>query len=85
MENEVFTIRSDEWQAKVGGEVLPAIWNNRGAALAGMKTEMKRRGVHELSRDCWCNPTVETPNVEHQGLPQAVPLDGPVGRLEVEK
>jgi hypothetical protein len=64
MENEVFTIRSDEWQAKVCGEVLPTIWNSRGAALAGMKTEMKRRGVHELSRDCWCNPTVETPNVE---------------------
>ena len=67
MQNEVFTIRAGEWQVKVGEIVLPTIWNSRGAALAGMRTEMRRRGVHELSRDCWCNPVIETPNVAVTG------------------
>ena len=56
--NEVFTIREGEWQVRIGVEVLPTIWNSRGAAIAGMRTEMRRRVVHELSRDCWCNPDV---------------------------
>jgi len=49
--NQVFTIRPNEWQIQVGGEVLPTIWNSRGAARAGLKVEMRRRGIHELSRD----------------------------------
>lgn len=47
--NYVFTIREGEWQARVGGKVLPTIWNSKGAALAGMKTEMlraERRAEH---------------------------------------
>jgi hypothetical protein len=54
--NEVFTIREGEWQVRLGSEVLPTIWNSKGAALAGLKVEMRRRGIHELSRDCWCQP-----------------------------
>jgi hypothetical protein len=56
--NQVFTIREGEWQIQVGGEVLPTTWNSKGAALAGLKVEMRRRGIHELSRDCWCQPEV---------------------------
>ena len=59
--SEVFTIRDGEWQVRLGNEVLPTIWNSKGAALAGMKTEMRRRGVHELSRDCWCGTEVVVP------------------------
>ncbi len=57
---DVFTVRDDEWQARIGNEVLPTIWNSKGAALAGIDVECRRRGVHELSRDCWCNPVVES-------------------------
>jgi hypothetical protein len=56
--NEVFTIREGEWQVRLGSEVLPTTWNSKGAALAGLKVEMRRRGIHELSRDCWCQPEV---------------------------
>lgn len=35
--NEVFTIKEGEWQIKIGNEVLPHIWNSKGAALAGFK------------------------------------------------
>ena len=56
--NEVFTIREGEWKVRLGIFVLPTIWNSRGAALAGLKVEMRRRGEHELSRDCWCKPEV---------------------------
>ena len=59
--NEVFTIREGEWQVRLGREVLPTIWNSRGAALAGLKVEMRRRGEHELSRDCWREPEVVAP------------------------
>jgi len=59
--NQVFTIRPNEWQIQVGGEVLPTTWNSKGAALAGLKVEMRRRGIHELSRDCWCQPEVAAP------------------------
>jgi hypothetical protein len=41
--NEVFTIREGEWQVRLGSEVLPTIWNSKGAAAAGMKTEIRRR------------------------------------------
>jgi hypothetical protein len=57
--NEVFTIREGEWQVRIDGEVLSTRWNSKGAALAGMKVEMRRRGIHELSRDCWCKPEVD--------------------------
>ena len=43
--NEVFTIREGEWKVRLGNEVLPTIWNSKGAALAGMKVEMRRRGL----------------------------------------
>jgi len=35
--NEVFTIREGEWQVRLGSEVLPTIWNSKGAALAGLR------------------------------------------------
>jgi len=56
---DVFTIREGEWQIRIDKEVLPAIWNSKGAALAGLKVEMRRRNIHELSRDCWCHPIVD--------------------------
>jgi hypothetical protein len=40
----VFTIRQGEWQIRIGNDVLPAIWNSRGAALAGLAVELRRRG-----------------------------------------
>ena len=58
---DVFSLRENEWQVRIGLEVLPHIWNSKGAALAGLRTEARRRGVHELSRDCWCQPEVMTP------------------------
>jgi hypothetical protein len=59
--SDVFAIREGEWQVRIGREVLPTIWNSKGAALAGLKVEMRRRGIHELSRDCWCKPEVAGP------------------------
>ena len=59
--NDVFTIREGEWQVRLGNEVLPTIWNSKGAALAGLKVEMRRRNLHVLSRDCWCKPKVLLP------------------------
>ena len=41
--NEVFTIREGEWRVRLGNEVLPTVWNSKGAALAGMNTELIRR------------------------------------------
>ena len=58
---DVFSLRENEWQVRIGLEVLPIIWNSKGAAIAGLRTEARRRGVHELSRDCWCKPEVMTP------------------------
>ena len=58
---DVFSLRENEWQVRIGLEVLPHIWNSKGAAIAGLRTEARRRGVHELSRDCWCQPEVITP------------------------
>ena len=58
---DVFCLRENEWQVRIGLDVLPIIWNSKGAAIAGRRTEMRRRGVHELSRDCWCKPEVMTP------------------------
>lgn len=45
---DVFAIREGEWQIKIGCEVLPHIWNSKGAALAGLAVECRRRGVQEL-------------------------------------
>ena len=58
LKTDVFTIADGEWQIRIGDEVLPTTWNSKGAALAGLRTECRRRGVHKLSRDCWCNPEV---------------------------
>lgn len=64
---DVFTIRQDEWQVRIGHEVLPTIWNSKGAALAGLATECHRRGIHKLSMDCWCKPLVEVPIEKAEG------------------
>ncbi|MGE3385018.1 MAG: hypothetical protein AB7L70_18980, partial [Pyrinomonadaceae bacterium] len=34
---------SDGWGVKIGGELLLARWNSRGAALAGARVELYRR------------------------------------------
>ena len=59
--NEAFTLRDGEWQIRVEGVVLPTTWNSKGAATAGLHVELRKRGIHLLSRDCWCNPKVEKP------------------------
>ena len=41
--DQVFTIREGEWQIRIGDEVLPTIWNSKGAALAGLEVERRRR------------------------------------------
>jgi hypothetical protein len=53
LKTDVFTISDGEWQIRIGDKVLPTTWNSKGAALAWLRTECRRRGVHELSRDCW--------------------------------
>ena len=58
---DVFCLCENEWQIRIGDEVLPHIWNSKGAAIAGLRVEAKRRGVHELSRDCWCQPEAIAP------------------------
>lgn len=55
---DVFTVRDGEWQVRIDHQVLPTIWSSRGAAVAGLAVECRRRGIHELSRDCWCVPVV---------------------------
>ncbi|MBA3622906.1 MAG: hypothetical protein H0W48_00250 [Methylibium sp.] len=45
---DVFTISDGEWQVRIGDAVLPTIWNSKGAALAGLKTECLRRAAPEL-------------------------------------
>lgn len=52
----VFSIREGEFQIRIGEEVLPTTWNSKGAAIAGLDVECRRRGIHKLSRDCWCGP-----------------------------
>ena len=58
VKTDVFTISEGTWQIRIGDEVLPTTWNSKGAALAGLRTECRRRGIHELSRECWCTPDV---------------------------
>ena len=59
--NEVFTIREGEWQVRLGSEVLPTIWNSKGAATAGMKTEIRRRNRDAAQEredmQAWCAPS----------------------------
>jgi len=43
--NEAFSIRRDEWKARIEGEVLPTVWNSKGAALAGIEVELRRRAA----------------------------------------
>ena len=58
--NEVFSIREGEWQVRIGVEVLPTIWNSRGAAIAGMKTEIRRASCDAAQESkgmqAWCAP-----------------------------
>lgn len=63
-DNQVFSIKDGEYKVMLAGRVLPHTWNSKGAALAGLKTEARRRGIHLLSRDCWCNPKVFGKNGE---------------------
>ena len=56
---DVFTVSDGAWQVRIGHDVLPAVWNSRGAALAGLETECRRRGLHKLSSDCWCDPEID--------------------------
>ena len=39
---QVFSIREDHWQVYLQGKVLPIVWNSKGAALAGLKVELRR-------------------------------------------
>ena len=43
---DVFTLRDGEWQVRIDHEVLPTVWNSKGAALAGLATECWRRGIY---------------------------------------
>ena len=56
---DVFSIEPDVWQARVGDEILPTTWRDKGSAMAGLDVECRRRGVHELSRTCWCGPELD--------------------------
>lgn len=58
VKTDVFSVVDGEWRVRIADEVLPTTWNSKGAATAGLRTECRRREVHELSRECWCQPTV---------------------------
>lgn len=61
-EIDPFTVDGEAWNVRLSdGSILTPTWNSRGAAVAGAITEMRRMGIHVLSRDCWCNPTIESP------------------------
>lgn len=46
-DSEVFSIRPLEWQIRIGLIVLPTIWSSKGAALAGLAVELRRRAARE--------------------------------------
>lgn len=47
--NQVFTIRENEWQVSIEGKVIPAIFNSKGAALAGLQVELRRAIVRKAT------------------------------------
>lgn len=49
------------WRIRIDKEILPHTWATKGAALAGLDVECRRRGIHKLAKDCWCEPEVVTP------------------------
>lgn len=55
----VFSIEPDVWRVRIGNEILPSMWRDKGAAMAGLDVECRRREIHELSRDCWCGPELD--------------------------
>jgi hypothetical protein len=42
MKTDVFTIRDGEWRVRIGDKILSAVWNSKGAALAGLQVELRR-------------------------------------------
>ena len=42
MKNQVFSVRAGEWKVALNGRILPAEWEQRGAALAGLEVERRR-------------------------------------------
>lgn len=66
IKTDVFSVREGEFQVRIGSEVLPIIWNSKGAALAGLAVECRRREIHALSRECWCNPEIDHAAPPHQ-------------------
>lgn len=59
----VFTIRiygQEVWKARVGGKIIPAEFNTKGAAQAAIAVERRRQEkkaiTHEI--DCWCDSCV---------------------------
>ena len=43
----VFSIREKEYQVYLDGKVLSAIYNSKGAALAGLEVEKRRKEKKE--------------------------------------
>ena len=62
VKTDIFSIADGEWKVRINGEVLTPTWNSKGAALAGLRTECWRMGIHELSSSCWCSPQRVDPN-----------------------
>ena len=66
MNNTAFTLREGEWKVRLFGRVLPAAWNSRGAALAGMEVE-RRRITRGIEVECIA-PPVPSRNYDFQAL-----------------
>lgn len=49
----VFSIMDGCYQLYIAGEVLPYMYNSKGAALAGLEVE-KRRRAKKMQRDINC-------------------------------
>lgn len=54
LQDQVFTIRHNGeqvWQVCLAGKVLPATWNSKGAAQAGLEVERRRLKIKELQNE----------------------------------
>ncbi len=68
VKTDIFSIEPDVWRVRIGGEILSATWRDKGAAMAGLDVECRRREIHEMSNTCWCNPEVISADGAHYGV-----------------
>ncbi len=55
IEDQVYFIHGS-WRAILGGEPIPAEWNSKGAAEAGLQVERRRRKLEGDGKGCAEHP-----------------------------